>query len=313
MAIRRLSNGQWVTEFQAGGERIFRRLPKICGKADAQALEAKLRREIWERDQLGRKDEPSLAAVIQLWLNATEANRKDKRNPRQNAVHLAPFVKDKTVREVADASSEALAEWSTSLTPATINRRLAILRAATRWAWKQGLVTDNLAGRVPRLREENARQVYLTAAQIKKLAMAAPSETCRAAIMIAAYTGLRASELIGQRAVIGSKGSLMVATSKPGKPRVVPVGTPALPYLSALPLGLSYRRLIGQFWEARKAAGMEHVHFHDLRHSTASMLINAGVDLYTVGAILGHSSPMTTKRYAHLAQSTLNKAMRKLK
>lgn len=58
---------------------------------------------------------------------------------------------------------------------------------------------------------------------------------------------------------------------------------------------------------------MKHVHWHDLRHSCASMLINAGVDLYTVGKILGHSSPVTTQRYAHLSQGTLQKAMRKLR
>lgn len=58
---------------------------------------------------------------------------------------------------------------------------------------------------------------------------------------------------------------------------------------------------------------MGHVRFHDLRHSTASMLINQGVDLYVVGQILGHSSPATTARYAHLAQATLKKAMGRLK
>jgi integrase len=64
---------------------------------------------------------------------------------------------------------------------------------------------------------------------------------------------------------------------------------------------------------ARKKAGMKHVHFHDLRHSCASMLINSGVDLYTVGKILGHSSPQTTARYAHLSDASLQQAMRKLK
>jgi site-specific recombinase XerD len=63
---------------------------------------------------------------------------------------------------------------------------------------------------------------------------------------------------------------------------------------------------------ARKAAKMPHVHFHDLRHSCASMLINKGVDLYTVGAILGHSSTQTTARYSHLADKTLRAAMRKI-
>ena len=63
----------------------------------------------------------------------------------------------------------------------------------------------------------------------------------------------------------------------------------------------------------RLTAGMTHVRFHDLRHTTASWLINSGVDLYTVGKILGHSGPQTTARYAHLSTATLEQAVRKLR
>jgi integrase len=166
---------------------------------------------------------------------------------------------------------------------------------------------------VPRLREENARQIYLDGPQVKKLAEASPNDTCQAAIMISAYTGLRASELLGLKAIPRLSSTIPVGISKTGKPRLVPIAGPVRPYLSALPLDCSYRLLIKWFHAARKKAGMKHVHFHDLRHSCASMLINAGVDLYTVGKILGHSSPQTTARYAHLADQTLRVAMRRLK
>ena len=54
---------------------------------------------------------------------------------------------------------------------------------------------------------------------------------------------------------------------------------------------------------------MEHFHFHDVRHSAASEMINAGVDLYTVGAVLGHKDSRSTQRYAHLATDTLAAAV----
>ncbi|MEH6790130.1 site-specific integrase [Parasphingorhabdus sp.] len=59
--------------------------------------------------------------------------------------------------------------------------------------------------------------------------------------------------------------------------------------------------------EARKLADLEDVHLHDLRHSFASMALNsgAGIDLYTVGKILGHQSIASTERYSHLANDTL--------
>jgi len=44
---------------------------------------------------------------------------------------------------------------------------------------------------------------------------------------------------------------------------------------------------------------------HDLRHSFASFLINAGRSLYEVQKILGHTQVRTTQRYAHLSQDTL--------
>ena len=40
-------------------------------------------------------------------------------------------------------------------------------------------------------------------------------------------------------------------------------------------------------------------HFHDLRHTFATRLVQAGVDLYKVQRLLGHKSPMMTQRYAH--------------
>ncbi len=61
---------------------------------------------------------------------------------------------------------------------------------------------------------------------------------------------------------------------------------------------------------ARSKAAMPSVRFHDLRHSCASLLLAAGVDLYTISRILGHSSIQMTQRYAHLQTDALKKAMR---
>jgi len=51
---------------------------------------------------------------------------------------------------------------------------------------------------------------------------------------------------------------------------------------------------------------------HDIRHSAASAMINAGVDLYTVGAVLGHKSHASTQRYSHLATDRLSEAIAKI-
>jgi integrase len=59
-------------------------------------------------------------------------------------------------------------------------------------------------------------------------------------------------------------------------------------------------------WDtARKLAGMPELRIHDLRHSFASFLVNAGRSLYEVQELLGHSDIRTTSRYAHLNRERL--------
>jgi integrase len=62
-------------------------------------------------------------------------------------------------------------------------------------------------------------------------------------------------------------------------------------------------------WEIIRAeAQLGDVHFHDLRHSFASLLVGQGLSLPIIGAMLGHSKPQTTSRYAHLADGPLREA-----
>lgn len=55
----------------------------------------------------------------------------------------------------------------------------------------------------------------------------------------------------------------------------------------------------------RKAAELDDVHIHDLRHTFGSMAVTNGIDFLTVGKILGYSNYQTTKRYAHLVDDAV--------
>jgi integrase len=57
-----------------------------------------------------------------------------------------------------------------------------------------------------------------------------------------------------------------------------------------------------------KLAELEDVRLHDLRHSFASIAAGQGISLTMIGALLGHSQPQTTARYAHLASDPLKEA-----
>lgn len=333
MAIRKKAD-RFVLEFQQRGVRVFRRLPPGVTKAQAQEYETKLRREIFD-GELGKREDLTLPAAIGLWLQNNR--RKNQRQAESEARQWEPFVAGRYLREAPEVAQEAVAEWrisrrpqsrgivtriqgngwngtaSADPSPATVNRRLALLKAVCKHAWRQGLIEQNLSGRIPLLREDNKREVYLTRAEVTRLTTKSSSVEFKAAIMLLAFTGLRVSELLGLAPGDWTRDSLSVRQSKTGKPRRVPVPSSARAYLRALPLGMSYWQLRNEFDAAKIKAGLPHVRIHDLRHACASWLINAGVDLYTVGKILGHSGPQSTARYAHLSTQTLEKAMRRLK
>ena len=58
-----------------------------------------------------------------------------------------------------------------------------------------------------------------------------------------------------------------------------------------------------------KAAKLDDVRVHDLRHTHASVLVSSGLSLSIVGKLLGHSQPITTQRYAHVANEPLRQAV----
>lgn len=210
-------------------------------------------------------------------------------------------------REVAASPGE--------LSPGTVRNRLAYLRAACRWAWKtQGMGEHDPAERMVLPPVRNARHVYLTRAEMLRVARAMGLSWSRDAVRVAFYTGWRISEVLGAAAVDTPSGqALAIADSKNCQPRMVPVH-PRIAHLvrGTWPLPVTKWTVSKDAKAAMRAVGLGHARLHDLRHSAASEMINQGVDLYTVGGVLGHKSAVSTARYAHLAQARLRDAVGKI-
>ena len=113
---------------------------------------------------------------------------------------------------------------------------------------------------------------------------------------------------------------LVIPDSKSGA-KTVPLSAPAaqvldgLPQIDESPYVLPARRGKGHFvgvphvWRrVRRRASLEDVRLHDLRHTYASVGAIGGESLIIIGALLGHSQPATTSRYAHLSDDPLQEA-----
>jgi integrase len=171
----------------------------------------------------------------------------------------------------------------------------------------------NYGAQIKRLPENNAREVFLTLEQVKAIADHA-SDAVQTAIWIALYTGMRRGEILKLQKAHISKDVITIpaGNTKTLKMRSIPIIEPVRPWLEKIPMTINFEGLKSGFARARTKANMAHVHFHDLRHSTASLLAQAGVDLHTISKILGHSTTRMSERYAHIQVEQQRNALEKV-
>jgi integrase/recombinase XerC len=233
-----------------------------------------------------------------------------------------------------------LAELARAVTPTTLSRKLASVRAFFGWLERETLVQKNPASLLssPKLRRKLPRFVSASAAAeiMESPALAAASEVERArdtALLEVLYgSGLRVSELVGLDLghLTLEEASLRVL-GKGNKERIVPLGSVAKAaverYLARRPelrhprtgaqderalflskkgvrLGVRRVQTLVQRYGAL-GAGRGDLHPHALRHSCATHLLEGGADLRAIQELLGHSSLSTTQRYTHVSLDQL--------
>lgn len=296
---------RWHVRLQIGGQRIERSLGPAATKADALAYEAKIRRDI-VAGRVGRAPAHSIEDALVKWLEGEAKGLKSYDNLLGKVRSLRTAAAGRKLADIVAVAEQLKADGiKAGLAPATINRRMAILRrianlAHDQWDW----LDQPLGKRIKLLRGEAARHVYLTPDQVEHLAAHCRHPVVAIAIRLVARTGLREGELL--RADTLFDGCIVVDESKSGRPRLVPV-PPDMPNLK-LPLGITYATLRTYFEAARKAAGMPHIRFHDLRHTAASWWAQAGANLAIIRDLLGHANLAVTSRYTHLMTGDLKRA-----
>jgi integrase len=197
--------------------------------------------------------------------------------------------------------------------PATISRTLGTLKKALSIAWDRGQTPENYGLRVKRMAENNARESFRTIEQVRRIADHC-SKPAQSAIWAALLTSARRGEVlkIQRHHIHADHIEIPASHTKTLRTRSVQIIPALRPHLEHFPIQVTLYRVQTAFRRGRKKALLEHVHFHDLRHSCASIPIGLGVDLYTVAKILGHTSVNTTQRYAHLQIDKQRAALDKL-
>jgi integrase len=207
--------------------------------------------------------------------------------------------------------------------PATTNRYLSAMRSAWNWARASGLIANER--RWPErllLTEPRGRVRFLSDDELAALLEAARKHSMQlhAAVMTSIATGLRQGELLrlDWQDVDLTKQTLRVRIAKNDEPRTVHLPQSACDALKELQTekvrsltsvfvmgdGTRLRKttLDARWRNVRTAAGLADFHWHDLRHTCASIMAQSGATLLQIAEQLGHKSFAMTQRYSHLVQ-----------
>lgn len=242
-------------------------------------------------------------------------------------LHLLPKLGSRRLCDISTRDVQMYhAQIKASHSAATANRHLALLSKMFRMALSWQRIDRNPCPGITKFREPQQRTDCLSHEDMQKMLKAMESEPnvqAVGALKLLLLSGTRREEALQSRwEDIDLDGFLWyLPKTKNGKTRHVLLNPEAVELLRNHP------RVDGSPWvfpgrdpskplnNPRKAftrilaaANLPHMKIHGLRHAFASLAVSAGASLYQVQHLLGHASPTTTQRYAHLANDVLRQA-----
>lgn len=325
MSIWDDKKGRKHVGIMVAGKRVHRILPEGATASDAKLVEAELRAAVARAPKMVRiPGDPPMLQIIQIYINHSKTLRSSETS-EFHAARLIPWAdkfRASQAQEFADhvianLSKLVLHEKTQTMRPAyaqaTINRSLACAKKGLELAWRQRIIPENYGARIQPVQVNNKREVFLAVEEVQEIAQHCSTQA-QAAIWFALLTGARRGEIfkIKPEHILDETILLPASHTKTNRMRVIPIIPALRPWLEHFPLSITIDGVKSAWRRARVTAGMEHVNFHDLRHSCASIMLGLGVDLYTISKVLGHSNVATTQRYAHLQVDAQRVALEKI-
>ena len=314
----KLANAQDVTPQQAR-ELCERARSKIAMGTDVAAEREQIRTAPTVAEFFNSSYLPYIKSYKRSWSTDDSVFRN----------HVLPVIGSEYIDAVTSAHITAIvARANTRLSHASTNKLVVLLRymfnLAIRWR-TAGVVTNPTAAQQLK-KLANHRERFLSAAETQTLLTAvnqSPNRVLKYIIPFLLLTGARKREVLDARwcDMDTARSFWRIPFTKSGRERHVPLSAAALELLESVPRRTDsdyifsnpntckpYVSIFCSWHTARTAAGLAEVRIHDLRHSFASFLVNAGCSLYEVQRILGHASVVMTQRYSHLSQASLLRA-----
>lgn len=290
--------------------RATKLLPAAWSRAEAEAYARERDKHLHLIATGVLKPQPLISEAVRLYLVEHAPRLKNRKLLERDLALVLPAYRGRTLAELPDVAREYARAHALTLAPATVRLRMSYLRAACRWAWKVHQLGDHdPAERMTLPPVRNERHRYATRKEVLRIARAIAHRDARALVLVAFYSGMRLGECLRAEPTLGG---WLLADTKNGERRLVPIHPKVAHLARRWPPNLPARTAQAWFLWATRYLGITDLRFHDLRHSSASAMINAGVPLYTVGAVLGHKAAASTKRYSHLDTGTLDDAVRRI-
>ena len=321
-------NGVWWTCIRHEGRKIQKSLG-TANKQSAQKIDNKIRTQINEGSYFERLDghNKTFKDMMDKFMkeHAPKVSINMQSSYTVSLKHLNPYFRETKLTSI---SSKMISRYKVlrkdeGAAPGSINKELAMLSKAfslsvKEWEW----LRDNPVSRVQREKLDNEIDRWLTDDEEVRLLENCP-KWLGEIVVFGLHTGLRKEELLSlewSRVSLLRK-TILIKETKNGKPKTLPLNKVGLGILEQRSkvrsikndlvfftrngTKLSGYNLRRAFNDARIRAKIENFRFHDLRHTFATRLAQAGVDLYMISKLLGHRDIKNTQRYSHHCPDSL--------
>ncbi len=323
MGIYRRKSGDYYIDFYFQGRRYRERVGP--NKTLAQAVLNKRKVEIAEKRYLSVKEKQTVSfeTLSADFLNKySKVNKKswwrDTYSIQALSKHFGGMYADEiTVQAVEKYKSERIK----TVKPATVNTELTCLKNMFNRAVDWGTLEKNPIAKVKPFNPNNNRLRFLEKNEIRRLLEYCPPKL-KCVVTLAVNTGMRKGEIqaLKWRDIDFQNEFICIPEQKNGEKSYQPLNHnvknalltikkhKTSPYVFCKDDGGTYN-VRKSFDTALKKADIQDFHFHDLRHTFASHLTMAGIDLNTVRELMRHKDYKMTLRYAHLSKNHTTKAV----